>query len=169
MCLENHRESFLGFMVSHRGIEANPEKIRAVVEMKSPRTLKDIQSLTGKLATQNRFISRATNKCHVFFKAMRKERKMEWTAECEEAFQQLKQYLLKTLLLSTPWEEDKLNLYLAISQWPTSAVIVREEAGIQYLVYYNSRALLDVETRYPKMEKWVLALVIAAKKLRSYF
>lgn len=86
MCLENHRESFLGFMVSHRGIEANPEKIRAVVEMKSPRTLKDIQSLTGKLAAQNRFISRATNKCHVFFKAMRKERKMEWTAECEEAF-----------------------------------------------------------------------------------
>lgn len=60
-------------------------------------------------------------------------------------------------------------MYLAISQWPTSAVIVREEAGIQYLVYYNSRTLLDVETRYPKMEKWVLALVIAAKKLRSYF
>lgn len=81
----------------------------------------------------------------------------------------MKQYLLKTLLLSTPREEDKLNLYLAISQWPTSAVIVREEAGIQYPVYYNSRALLDVETRYPKMEKWVLALVIAAKKLRSYF
>lgn len=81
---------FLGFMVSHRGIEANPEKIRAVIEMKSHCTLKEVQSLTGKLTAPNRFISRATDKCHVFFKIMRKDKKMEWTTECEEAFQQLK-------------------------------------------------------------------------------
>lgn len=100
-------------MVSHRVIEANPKKILAVIEMKSPRTLKEIQSLTGKLATLNQFISWTVDKCHVFFQ-MRRGRKMEWTAECEEAFQQLKQYLLKALLLSTPQEGDKLYLYLAI-------------------------------------------------------
>lgn len=95
---------FLGFMVSHRGIEVNLEKIHVVIEMKSPRKIKDIQSRIGKLAALNRFISRATNKCHVFFKVMRIGRKMEWTIECDEAFQQLKQYLLKALLLSTPRE-----------------------------------------------------------------
>ena len=58
---------FLGFLVSHRGIEANPEKIRAVIKMKSPRTVKEVQSLTGKLAALNRFISWATDKCHPFF------------------------------------------------------------------------------------------------------
>lgn len=62
---------FLGFMVSYRGIEANPKKILAVVEMKSPRTLKDIQSLTRKLGPLNRFISWETDKCHVFFNVMR--------------------------------------------------------------------------------------------------
>ena len=82
---------FLGFLVSHRGIEVNPEKIRAIVEM--PRTVKEVQSLTGNLAALNRFISRATDKCHPFFQIMRKVRKMEWTAEYEKEFGQLKEYL----------------------------------------------------------------------------
>ena len=68
---------FLGFLVSHRGIEANPKKIRAVIEMKSPRTVKEVQSLTGKLAALNRFISQATDKCHHFFQTIKKWRKME--------------------------------------------------------------------------------------------
>lgn len=58
---------FLGFLVSHRWIEANPKKIRAVTEMKSLQTIKEVQSLTGKLAALNRFISKATDKCHYFF------------------------------------------------------------------------------------------------------
>ena len=58
---------FLGLLVSHRGIEANPEKIRVVIEIKSPQTVKEVQSLTEKLAALNRFISQATDKCHPFF------------------------------------------------------------------------------------------------------
>lgn len=72
---------FLGFLVSHRGIKANSEKIRAVTDMRSPRTVKEVQSLTGKLAALNRFISRATDKCHPFFQIIKKGRKMEWTSE----------------------------------------------------------------------------------------
>lgn len=75
-------------MVSHRGIEANPEKIRAVIEMKSLCMIKEVQCLTENLASLNRFISRATDKCHVLFKVIRKGKKMEWTTECKEAFQQ---------------------------------------------------------------------------------
>ncbi|GMP41408.1 hypothetical protein CsSME_00011521 [Camellia sinensis var. sinensis] len=62
---------FLGFMVSQRGIEANPEKIKALVEMQSPRTVKEVQRLTGRVAALNRFISRATDKCLPFFKVLR--------------------------------------------------------------------------------------------------
>ncbi|KAH9714403.1 hypothetical protein KPL71_020650 [Citrus sinensis] len=160
---------FLGFLVSHRGIEANPEKIRAVTEMRSPRTVKEVHSLTGKLAALNRFISRATDKCHPFFQIIRKGRKMEWTSECEEAFGQLKEYLARAPLLSTPREGDQLFLYLAISEWATSSVLVREEEGKQHPVYYTSKALVDAETRYPLMERWELALITAARKLRPYF
>ena len=77
---------FLGYLVSHRGIEANPKQIRAVTEMRSPRTVKEVQSLTGKLVAMNRFISRATDKCHHFFQTIKKGRKMKWTSECDEAF-----------------------------------------------------------------------------------
>ena len=160
---------FLGYLVSHRGIEANPEKIRAVMEMRSPRTVKEVQSLTGKLAALNRFISRATDKCHPFFQVIKKGRKMEWTPECEEAFGQLKEYLAHAPLLSTPRGGDQLLLYLAISKCATSSVLIREEEGKQYPVYYTSKALADAETRYPLMEKWALALITAARKLRPYF
>ena len=77
---------------------------------------------------------------------------MEWTSECEEAFEQLKEYLARAPLLSTPREGDQLFLYLAISKWATSC-LVREEEGKQHPIYYTSKALVDAETRYPLMEK----------------
>ena len=71
---------FLGFMVSQRGIEANPDKIRAIMEMAPPRNVKEVQSLNGKIAALNRFVSRATDKCLPFFRTLKKS--FEWTAEC---------------------------------------------------------------------------------------
>ena len=84
-------EKFLGFMVSHRGIEGNPEKIQAIMQMRSLYNLKEIQSLTGKLAVLSQFISKTTNKCQAFFQVIMRGRKTEQTPECEEAFQNLKQ------------------------------------------------------------------------------
>ena len=81
----------------------------------------------------------------------------------------MKQYLQQTPLLSTPRDGDKLFLYLAVSDRATSSVLVREEEGVQYPIYYTSKALLDAETRYPPLEKLALALVVVARKLRPYF
>ena len=71
---------FLGFMVSQRGIEANPDKIRAIMEMKPPRNVKEVQSLNGKVAALNRFVSMAIDKCLPFFRTLKKS--FEWTDEC---------------------------------------------------------------------------------------
>ena len=75
---------FLGFMVSQRGIEANPDKIQAILDMEPPKNIKEVQSLTGQVAALNRFISKATDKCLPFFKTLRKA--FEWTDECQKAF-----------------------------------------------------------------------------------
>ena len=72
---------FLGFMVSQRGIEANPDKIRAIMEMTPPRNVKEVQSLNGKVAALNRFVLRATDKCLPFFRTLKKS--FEWTDECQ--------------------------------------------------------------------------------------
>ena len=71
---------FLGFMVSQRGIEVNPKKVRAILELEPPRTVKAVQSLNGKVATLNRFVSKATDKCLPFFRVLKKS--FEWTDEC---------------------------------------------------------------------------------------
>ena len=62
---------FLGFMVSQRGIEANSEKVQAIINMASLRTIKEVQKLTGRIATLNRFVSRVTDKCLPFFKTLK--------------------------------------------------------------------------------------------------
>ena len=75
---------FLGFMVSHRGIEANPNKIQAILNMEPPRNIKEVQSLTGRVAALNKFVSKVTDKCLPFFKVLKKV--FEWTDECQKAF-----------------------------------------------------------------------------------
>ena len=82
---------FLGYIVNQRGIEANPEKIKALLGLRSPMMKKEVQSLTGRVAALNRFVSRATDRCLPFFKTLRKT--FEWNDECEKDFQDLKKYL----------------------------------------------------------------------------
>lgn len=129
---------FLGFMVSLRGIEANPEKVKAIIEMSSPRMTKEVQSLTRRVAALNKFVSRATDKCLSFFKTLKKV--FAWTEECETAFQELKRYLSNPLLLSPSKEGEDLFLYLAVSVTAVSAALIREEDKVQLPVYYVSQA-----------------------------
>ena len=106
-------EKFLGFMVSQKGIEVNPEKVRAIMELEPPRTVKEVQSLNGKIAALNRFVSRATDRCLPFFRTLRKS--FEWTDECQTAFNDLKTYLSSPSLLSPSVQGEELYLYLAVS------------------------------------------------------
>ena len=160
---------FLGFMVNERGIEANPDKIQALLDMQSPEKSKQVQSLTGRVAALNRFVSRATDRCLPFFDVLKGNKKFQWNEECEQAFQDLKQYLGQPPLLSKPKDGETLILYLAVSPHAISAALMREEDGIQRPVYFVSKRLIDAETRYPEMEKLALALLIASRKLRPYF
>ena len=127
---------FIGFMISQRGIEANPEKVRAILEMSSQKTIKEVQSFTEKVAVLNRFVSKATNKCLPFFKTLKQA--FVWTDECEAAFWELKHYLSNPPLLSPSKEGEDLFLYLVVSTTAVNATLIKEENRIQYLVYYIS-------------------------------
>ena len=93
---------FLGHMVTRRGIEASPEQIKAIFELTSPTSVKDVQKLTGRVAALNRFISRSSDRCKLFYDVLRKNKGFHWTDKHEEAFMELKQYLTTTPLLSKP-------------------------------------------------------------------
>ncbi|XP_074351891.1 uncharacterized protein LOC141691044 [Apium graveolens] len=161
---------FLGFIVNHMGIEANPAKIKALLDMKSPTNVKQVQSLTGRIAALNRFISKSSDRCKEFFKAIKLAGKdFVWTPECEEAFRRIKEQLGNPPMLSKPLDGESLVLYLAVSEYLISAILVREEDGQQSPVYYVSKRLHDAETHYTSMEKLVYALILASRKLRPYF
>ena len=161
--------NFLGFMVNHRGIEANPAKIQALLDMEPPQKIKKMQSLTGCVATLNRFISCVTDKCQPFFKALRRGKYFSWSVECEQSFKELKEYLGRPPLLSKPRDGESLILYVAVFEGAVNMALLWEEDRAQQPIYYTSKFLLDVETRYPDMEKLALALIVAARKLRPYF
>ena len=130
---------FLGFIVNSQGIEANPEKIKAMLDMLLPSNIKDIQRLTGRIAALSRFVSKASNKCQPFFQVLKKA--FQWDAHCIEAFTTLKTYLMSPPVLVIPSEGELLTLYLAVSDFSTSAALVRERDRVQQPVYYCSRAL----------------------------
>lgn len=155
---------FLGFIVSQRGIEANHEKVSAVLEMQSLQTTKQLQQLNRRIAALNRFISRSTDKCLPFFKILKKA--FEWNSKCEEAFGKLKEYLTNPPLLSHPDEEEILYLYLAVSPSAVSSALSREDSSIQKPVYFTSKALHGAEERYPRIKKLAFALIVLARRLR---
>ena len=78
---------FMGYMVTHQGIEVNPDQIKAINNMQPPRNPKEVQKLTGMTTTLNRFISRSANRFKPFFLLMNKWKGFEWTKECALAFQ----------------------------------------------------------------------------------
>ncbi|MCH80183.1 gag-pol polyprotein [Trifolium medium] len=97
-----HAGKFLGFMLTNRGIEANPEKCQAIIDMRSPTSVKKVQQLTGRIAALSKFLSCVGEKAFHIFATLKNGERFSWTDKCEEAFQQLKQFLASPPILTLP-------------------------------------------------------------------
>ncbi|XP_071699261.1 uncharacterized protein [Rutidosis leptorrhynchoides] len=155
-----------------KGIQANPKKIAAIENMTAPKTVKEMQSLTGKLAALTRFLSKAAERQLLFFKTLKgclKQKSFVWTSEAETAFQEMKK-LLKTLpTLITPIDGETLYLYISVANEAFGSVLVAERDKIQKHVYFVSKALTGSEINYAPIEKFVYALILTSRRLRRYF
>ncbi|XP_057435810.1 uncharacterized protein LOC130728374 [Lotus japonicus] len=160
---------FLGFMLTSRGIEVNPDKGRAILEMKSPTSVKEVQRLTGRMAALSRFLPMAGDKAAPFFTCLKKNSKFQWTEECEQAFTKLKESLATLPVLSKPTPGFPLVLYLAVTDKAVSTVLLQEEGKKQKVIYFVSHTLQGAELRYQKIEKAALAILKTARRLRPYF
>ncbi|GJR71068.1 reverse transcriptase domain-containing protein [Tanacetum coccineum] len=165
---------FLGYMVTSEGIRANPKKTRAISDLQSPKTLKEMQSLSGKLASLNRFLAKSAVRALPFFNTLKnitKENKHEyrWTPEAEEAFQQMKRLIMSLPSLTPPFPKETLYAYLAVSKEAVSAVLLTDRNGRQCPVQYVSRTLNEAERNYSPLEKLALSLINMTRRLRRYF
>jgi hypothetical protein len=116
----------LGFLMSHRGIEANPDKVKAIEEMHPPRNFKEMQCLAGCMAALGRFIARSGEKALPFFKPMKRTGKFKWTLKADKAFVELKRYLMSPPIMVAPTFHEPLLLYIAATPRTASAVLVAE-------------------------------------------
>ena len=160
---------FLEYMVTHRGIEVNPNQIKAINNLQPPRNPKEVQKLTRMMAALNRFISRSIDRCRPFFLLLHKWKEFKWSEECVVAFQQLKQYLSHPPIMSSPLMDEVLFAYIAVAFYAISYVLIRVDSGIQRSVYYVNKSLNEAEVRYLPLEKAILAVVHATRKLPYYF
>ncbi|GJT02621.1 reverse transcriptase domain-containing protein [Tanacetum coccineum] len=163
---------FLGYKVNIDGLKVCPDKADAILSLPSPRCLKDVQKLNGKLASLNRFLSKSAKKSLPFFKTIKKCTKkgdFQWTQEAEVAFKQMKKLIAELPMLTAPKEKNELIMYLAVAKEVISAVLMTEKGGggKQMPVYFVSRALRGPEINYTLMEKLVLALLSASRRLKS--
>ena len=131
--------------MTHRGIEVNPDQIKAINDLQAPRNSTEVQKLTGMTAALNRFISRSADRCKPFFFVLHKWKGFEWTEECAVAFQQLKKYLSRPPIMSSPEMDEVLFAYLAVASHAVSFVLIREDSGVQRPVYYVSKSLHETE------------------------
>jgi len=160
---------FLGFMITQRGIEANPDKCVAVLNMRSPTCLKEVQQLNGRLAALSRFLPKLAEKAKPLFSLLKGSKTFVWSEECESMFLNIKKDLSSLPVLVSPPAQAPLLVYLVVAQTAISFVLIYEEGKKQSPVYFTSRTLQPVKERYQVIEKLVLALVFSARRLRHYF
>jgi hypothetical protein len=165
----------LGFIVSERGIEANPDKIAAITNMGPIKDLKGVQRVMGCLAALSHFISHLSERGLPLYRLLRKTERFTWTPEAKEALGNLKALLTSAPILVPPAAGEALLIYVAATTQVVSAAIVveRREEGyalpVQRPVYFISKVLSETKIRYPQIQKLLYAVILTRRKLRHYF
>ncbi|XP_020688552.2 uncharacterized protein LOC110103982 [Dendrobium catenatum] len=155
-------KKFLGFIVRYRGIEIDPSMIKAIVDLKPPKSLTQLRSFQGKLAFLRRFISNLYGRCHPFSALVKKDARFHWDDSCQEAFESINCYLTNPPLLAAPIPCRSLILYTTALDESLGALLAQEnEEGKENALYYLSRRLILAELKYLAIEKQCLALIFA--------
>jgi len=144
---------FLGFLLTELGIEANPEKCIAIIAMRSPISVKEVQQLTRRMAVLSKFISAGGDKVNPYFQCLKRNSRFVWTRECKEAFLKLKKYLASPPVFCKTQLGTPLRLYFVVTERTISSVLLQEQDQVKKPTYFVSKVLQVPEMRYQAIEK----------------
>jgi hypothetical protein len=155
-------------LVHKRGIEIGLKSQEAVKTMVPPTTKKELQQLIGKINFVRRFISNLSGRIELFMELVKIKvnNEFRWGAEQQRAFEDIKEYLSKPPVLVPPQQDKPFYIYLSVGDTSIASVVIQVHDGKERVVFYLSRRLLHVETRYPEIEKLCMCLFFTCTKLR---
>ena len=102
----------LGYIISAKGIEVDPEKVQAIMDMPPPNNISQLRTLQGRLQFIRRFISQLVDKAQAFNKNLHKGSTHIWNSDCQQSLDQIKGYLAKPPVLMPPILRKPLILYI---------------------------------------------------------
>lgn len=160
---------FLGYIVTQQGIEAKPDQIKAILNIQSPRNLKEVQKLIGHVVVLNRFISESSDRCRLFYDVLKKNKGFEWTNEHDQSS--------VSVVFAREGQEGQLPIYYEVyrSSTPKPGILHWRNCarpsisdGVQKLKHYFEAHAIHVKTNYPiksilrrpeltrRMSKWAI-------------
>jgi hypothetical protein len=167
------RGKVIGYLVSVKGIEANPDKINSIAHMKPPWTRMEVQRLTNRRVALNRFMAKIAERSLPLFKVLRGSGTFEWGLAQQQAFDVIKEYIHKLPTLANPQLDQPLILYVSATHTAVSSALVQEREILKedkkllqkVPIYFIFDALAGSKKYYSEMEKICYAVVMSAGKL----
>jgi hypothetical protein len=159
---------YLGYVVNRQGLNVDPAKVSAVVDMPQPKGVRDVRRLIGMMSWYRRFVPNFSTMVAPLTNLTKKKTRFTWTPECEGAFSEVKNALVNAPILSCPNFSYPFTLQCDASDVGIGAVLTQNIDGKEQVICYLSRALLPAEQRYSTTEKECLSVIYAIERLRCY-
>ena len=156
----------LGHIVSEKGIEVDPEKIKVILDMSALRTEREIRGFLGRLQYISHFIAKLTGICEPIFRLLRRNQPIVWNDDCKRAFEKIKECLLSPPVLVPPIPGRPLLMYFSVSDMALGCMLAQLDGSRkERAIYYLSKRMLEYECKYIMIERLCLALVWATRRL----
>lgn len=164
------RVTFLGYVLTKEGLQANPERIRPILEYPKPKTVKELRRWVGLVGWYRRFIENAAELLAPLTDIMKGESKsrLEWTSEAEEAFIQTKRVMLSPAILSSPDYSLPFKIYTDASLVAGAAVLTQVQDGKEKVIAFHSAKFSKTQQNYSATERECLAVISGVEKFRPY-
>lgn len=159
---------YLGYVVNAAGLLVDPEKIQAILQIPTPKNVKDVRRLVGLASWYRRFIPNFSTLLTPLFGLLKKNTPFLWNSGCETAFEAIRNHLTTAPILTCPNFELPFIVQTDASDFGLGAVLTQVQEGQEKVICYLSRSLTKVERRYSTVEKECLGVLFAVEKLRPY-
>src|SRR3954468_14431492 len=156
--------TYLGHVISAKGIAVNPERVQAVLDWTPPESVKQVRSFLGLASYCRRFVENFSKVAKPLTELLKKDKKFLWTSKCEESFQELKRRLTSAPVLAPPDTKRDFEIYCDASRQGLGCILLQD----RHVVAYASRQLRPNEENYPTHDLELVAVVHALKTWRHY-